>query len=244
MKGFYDLPNTVREKIYRMHLVQDNHVKFSEFKAICNCSDDDEKSNKKPPRIMPSLLRLSRKIELEGKSGDFPSKFARSDKLTFSPASPIYFGENVFEMEGWKGIQHWLRRLWPRHAQQIRKVILAEWGACRPQFGYLYFYDFKRLKLLRMLQSLVMVVDENKLLRLQLDKLRRTNKWHDGLELGPRVYLQMMHIEGMASLRALRGLQNVEFRHPDPTEQQGSISGGFLETVVKREIMQSADVQV
>ena len=73
MKGFYDLPKTVREKIYRMHLVQDDAVKFSEFKAICNCSDDDEKSNKKTPRIMPSLLRLSRKIELEGKSWDVTS---------------------------------------------------------------------------------------------------------------------------------------------------------------------------
>lgn len=122
-------------------------------------------------------------------------------------------------MEGWKGIEDWFRRLLPRHVQQIRKIILAEWGLWYSKFGYEYLNDFKRLKLLRMLQSLVVVVDENKLLRLQLDKLHRTNKWHDGLELGPRVYLQMMHIQGVAALRSLRGLQNVEFRHPDPTEQ-------------------------
>lgn len=70
MKTFCDLPQPVREKVYRMHLVQDDPVKFSDFKAICNCTDDAEQSNKKPRRIRPSLLRLSRKIELEGKSGD------------------------------------------------------------------------------------------------------------------------------------------------------------------------------
>jgi len=66
MKGFYDLPKPVREKIYRMHLVQDDPVKFSEFKAICNCSDENEKSSEKPPRIMPSLFQVSRKVEREG----------------------------------------------------------------------------------------------------------------------------------------------------------------------------------
>ena len=124
---------------------------------------------------MPSLLQLSRKIELEGKSGCLQASFAQNDKLTYPPASPIYFGENVIQMEGWTGIKHWFRRLFPRHAQQIRKVILAEWGSYYPEFGYQYNNDFKRLKRLRMLQSLVVVVDENKLLRLQLDKLPRTN---------------------------------------------------------------------
>jgi hypothetical protein len=66
MKAFGDLPKPVREKIYRMHLVQDDPVKFSEFKAICNCTDEDEQSNKKIPRIMPSLLQVSRRIEREG----------------------------------------------------------------------------------------------------------------------------------------------------------------------------------
>lgn len=69
MKGFYDLPKSVREKIYRMHLVQDDPVKFSEFKAICNCTDKDEILTNKRPRIMPSLLQVSRKIEREGTFG-------------------------------------------------------------------------------------------------------------------------------------------------------------------------------
>jgi hypothetical protein len=49
MKGFCDLPKPVREKIYRMHLVQDRPVKFSDFKAICNCSKEARKLVKKPP---------------------------------------------------------------------------------------------------------------------------------------------------------------------------------------------------
>jgi hypothetical protein len=52
-----------------MHLVQDEPVKFSEFKAICNCTDKEEKSAKKRPRIMPSLLQVSRKIEREDMFG-------------------------------------------------------------------------------------------------------------------------------------------------------------------------------
>lgn len=69
MKGLYDLPKNVREKMYRMHLVQGDPIKFSKFKAICNRSDEEEKSAKKPPRIMPSLLHVSRKIEREGTFG-------------------------------------------------------------------------------------------------------------------------------------------------------------------------------
>lgn len=57
MKTFCDLPQPVREKIYRMHLAQDDPVKFSEFKTICNCSDDDEKSNKKPLGLCPLSLK-------------------------------------------------------------------------------------------------------------------------------------------------------------------------------------------
>ena len=65
MKGLYDLPKNVREKIYRMHLVQSDPIKFSKFKAICDRSDEEEKSAKNLPRIMPSLLQVSRKIERE-----------------------------------------------------------------------------------------------------------------------------------------------------------------------------------
>ena len=67
MKGFCDLPKPVREKIYRMHLVQDDPIKFSDFQTICNFSEEDEKATKKIPQMMPSLLQVSRKIEREGK---------------------------------------------------------------------------------------------------------------------------------------------------------------------------------
>jgi hypothetical protein len=53
----------------------------------------------------------------------------------------------------------------------------------------------------------------------------------------------MMHVDSMADLRAVRGLRNVEFRHPKDIEQQGSLPGGFLETVVKPEMMQPADMK-
>ena len=71
----------------------------------------------------------------------------------------------------------------------------------------------------------------------------RKTEWHDSLEWGPQVQLPMMHLGHMADLRALRGLQNVDFRHSEQNEQQGSLPGGFLETVAKRGMMLPADMQ-
>lgn len=227
-----------------MHLVQDDPVKFSEFKAICNRTDEDEQSNEKPPRIMPSILQISRKIEREGTFEGMNEKLARIGKLTCIPASPIYFGENVFQIEGWKGFQIWFRHLWPRHAQQIRSIIIAHWGPRYPPSGEMYSAnDFKKLKSLRMLQSLIVVVDENEMFQRELRRLRYYDKWHDSLELGPQVHLQMMHVTGMVALRSLRGLRNVTFSHSQRVGQQGSIPGGFLEATVKHEITQPVDIQ-
>jgi len=94
-----------------------------------------------------------------------------------------------------------------------------------------------------MLRFLIVVADENSMLRALLQRLYHRNKWHDSLELGPQMHLQMMHVEGMAALRSLRGLTHVEFRHPESASQQGSIPGGFLEITVKREIMQPVGMQ-
>lgn len=86
-------------------------------------------------------------------------------------------------------------------------------------------------------------MDEQRVLRPLLHGSWWRKEWHDSLELGPQAYLPMMHVEGMADLRALRGLQNVEVRHPERTEQRGSIPGGFLEAVAKREMMRTADMR-
>lgn len=244
MKGFCDLPKPVREKIYRMHFVQDEPVKFSEFKAICNCTDDDEESNMNSPRIMPSILQISRKMEREGMFEEMNETFARIDKLTYTQASHIYFGENVFQIEGWKGFYNWFRRLWPRHVQQIRNIRLSEWDHKVLLNGDEFLAsDFKKLKSLRLLESLIVVVDENEMFQRELRRLRYYDKWHDSLELGPQVQLQMMHVTGMAALRSLRGLRNVTFSHPKRIGQQGSIPGGFLESTVKREMMRPIDMR-
>ena len=120
---------------------------------------------------------------------------------------------------------------------------MLEWDAMS-RSGILYSGShFTKLKSLRMLQSLVVLLDESEELQFLLQNLRSMNKWHDSLELGPQVYLPMMHVNGIADLRALRGLSYVEFRHPEHNEQQSSIPGGFLETIVKRQMMQLAETQ-
>ena len=119
-------------------------------------------------------------------------------------------------MAGWKGIEHWFRRLFPRHIQQIQSIKLAEWDSCQKlQSGDGYWAsDFKKLKSLDMLRSLIVEVDEDKMFQCELRRLLSYDKWHDSLALGPQVYLRMMHVKGMAALRSLRGMRNVTFSHP------------------------------
>lgn len=92
------------------------------------------------------------------------------------------------------------------------------------------------------LEKMVVTVDEKKILERLLKESNSSFPWHPSLVAGPQMYLHMSRAGGMAGLRAMRGLQHVKFQRPMRRER-GSIPGGFLETVVKREIMQSGDAR-
>ena len=67
MAGFWDLPKELREKIYRMHLVQQNRVTYKRFKTLSGCTEKDPFGDAtKLERIMPNIFQVSRKLEQEG----------------------------------------------------------------------------------------------------------------------------------------------------------------------------------
>jgi hypothetical protein len=159
-------------------------------------------------------------------------------------ASCIHFGENVFRIKGRSDFLRWFDHLWPRHANQIQSIILVNWAHHFNWRGEMYcVWNFKKLRSLRMLRSLVVEIDKDKALHSQLEGRRARTRWHDSLTYYPRIHSQMVRIDGMGALRTLRGLRDVQFVHSESTGQQGSIPGGFLETTVKREIMQPINVQ-
>jgi hypothetical protein len=244
MANFWDLPKTVRETIYRTHLVQASSVKSAEFEEYCRCPDPDQDFAPKPLRLMPPLLEVSRRIEREGTFQNSKATLTLNDLADHGLASCICFGENVFRIKGRSDCLRWFDRLWPRHANQIQSIILANWARNWDWSGKMYsIWNFKKLRSLRMLRSLVVDIDEIKSLRSLLRTSRSRVIWHDSLTYGPQIHLQMLRIDGMGALRTLRGLQSVQFMDPESNGQQDPIPGGFLETVVKREITQPIDVQ-
>lgn len=82
MTNFWDLPKAVRERIYRLHLVQDLPVGRRDYFTSCNMPRG------KHSKTMPCLLAASTKIERE--------------------AVHIYFGENTFKLSTPWYLNYWL----------------------------------------------------------------------------------------------------------------------------------------
>jgi hypothetical protein len=70
MANFWSLPEAVRKKIYRLHLIRNDAITFSELKESCRRIQHIHKA-------VPSFFLVSENIERE--------------------ASNIYFGENTFK---------------------------------------------------------------------------------------------------------------------------------------------------
>jgi hypothetical protein len=230
MKTFWDLPKPVREKIYRLHLVEEQQpVDFAAYKKACRyteASRDLYGSAAKPANVKsPTLLQVSRKIERE--------------------ASAIYFGENTFALSRPESLRDWKTFTIPRHIKHIRKVALLGWTQAQ---GASANAAFKVFNTLPKLESLTLCFEEEETLKekLMYDEFRSTNRamnWHSSLGFGPQVSLQLLRLRGMHGLRSLRGLRKVKLVKDlnvshDDLGNVGSMSGGFFETVIIKEIMQ------
>lgn len=148
-------------------------------------------------------------------------------------------------MDGHNGMLKWSLRLWSRHVRLIRSVVLTEWAPYQMHTGKRYLVDdFRRLASLPQLRSLVIRIDEKKTLNALVLEHNSSFVGHWSLGAGFQMYLQMLRVEGMAGLRSLRNLRHVKFPRPGSRgKKRGSIRGGLLETMVKREIMQPSGAQ-
>jgi hypothetical protein len=113
MKTFWDLPKPVHERIYRLHLVaEEQPVSFEAYRETCGYPESDGCETARPAKLLcPSLLDVYRKMERE--------------------ASPIYFGENTFQLFRRESLSLWKYFTAPWHVKQIRRLALSCWTELR-----------------------------------------------------------------------------------------------------------------
>ena len=108
MANFWDLPKPVRERIYRLHLVQDDPVDLIGFEAACGGRLAQIWDDRKSRRGNPQLFQLCKQTERE--------------------AAWIYFGENTFVCVVPQEVRHPKLRIWPRHLRLMRAFIIEGWS--------------------------------------------------------------------------------------------------------------------
>lgn len=232
MTNFMDLPKPVREKIYRLHLVAEKQpVDFEAYKKICGYTETWTRGVRKPTELKcPSLLLLSSEVEKE--------------------ASPIFFGENTFCLRDATSLSTWKRFTLPYHLKQVRKIAISVFGERYASTGISAFTAFNSLP---KLECLTVRIDEQKCLEMAVAHHEHTStnreiSWHPCLGFGPQLDLQSLRLDGVAGLRFVRGLREIKFVKDlnisnDDLKNVGSMSGGFLETVVRREVLQTRSPQ-
>jgi len=240
MANFWNLPKTVREKIYRFHLIQNDSITIEDFEKSCGFTQPVDgvrrltvqpgsKRKRYETKLMPNLLQADRKIERE--------------------ASQIYFSENSFTLPSPKESSTWVRRLWRRHLNLIQSLVVESWCGVPSRCGFRpfpynprYDADFGKIGGLKSLRDLTLHVDEKYVLNAILHASLAI-EWHSSLGYGPQVNIKLLNFSGMTSLRSIRGLRSLKVIQVDPSDThipkqlQGSINGGFLETTVRREAM-------
>ena len=224
MTNFWDLPKLVRERIYRLHLVQEDPVDLDRFEA--HCGEDFpplwSTRNRGSLRGIPQLLKVCKKTERE--------------------AAGIYFSENTFVFRKPWEVRAWKVRLWPRHLSIVRSLVIEGWVDPENHGGG-YNECFRLLASFKGLKVLTLKVNEQMCLE---KKLRRhpTIKWHPSLGLGSQLQLQTLHFDGIQGLKSLTNIPRIEFTplteegrkcHSD----SGALDGGVLDLLVRRDVTQS-----
>lgn len=226
MANFWDLPKSVREQIYRLHLVQEDPVDLNDFNAACRRNGTSIWDYSDPHRRVPRLLQVCKKTERE--------------------AAGIYFGENTFIWKRPHEVYQWKYKLWPRHLRLIRALTIGGWTDPE-NYGGGYNECFRLLSTFRGLKVLTLKMDEQMALEKRL-RHHPTIKWHSSLGCSPQLQLQALYFCGLQGLRSLTNFPHVDFppltdegrkRHGD----SGAIVGGVIDTIVRREIARPPEFQ-
>ncbi|KAI6898642.1 hypothetical protein KC318_g9378 [Hortaea werneckii] len=140
MANFNSLPKTIRERIYELHLTQEESITLVQYKEHVGFN-----RHHKWVRSMPALLQVSRRIDKE--------------------AAPFYYANNDFEFSSLADITDFTILSWPRHRHLIRKITV-EWS--RQASGA--SEHFRDLASMRNLEELYIRVNERHMLSKLLEK--------------------------------------------------------------------------
>lgn len=211
MGDFWDLPRPLRERIYRLHLVQDDPIDLTQLQAACGRLVWSFR-NGTARRGMPQVMQLAKTVELD--------------------TANIYFRETTFVLRKPNEAWSWNIGIWQRHLKLIRKVII-DWPEAR-EYGQGYNEGSRDVQSFKGLENLVLKVDEQTAPEKRLSR-HSAIKWHRSLGCSPQLQLQSLYFDGIQGLRTLTGIPCIEFppltndgckRHGD----SGAIEGVVLDT--------------
>lgn len=213
MTNFLDLPKVVRETIYRLHLVREGSITWTEFHNDSTHVDSHY------------YCCLGKRVQ----------HLLHSHHTIDKEAAPIYFGENSFDMLGLRELNYFITELQPRHYRRIRSLTVR-WDG----FTHRCAETFRLIGRLGELQQLRIHVDEENWIGQEICQ-RPNLRWHESLGLSQQLHLLLLHRVGMNGLRDIRKIAELQFLKFKPTagddpDAGGAIAGGCLETFVRQEI--------
>ncbi|RMY97354.1 hypothetical protein D0862_08110 [Hortaea werneckii] len=208
MANFNSLPKAIRERIYELHLTQEEPISLKRYKDFVR--DDLYTTD---GRRMPALLQLSRRIEKE--------------------AAHFFYAKNDFEFSSLSDIPEFAALSWPRHRYLIRKVIVTWSGSNLAASGC-----FRGIASMRNVEELYIRVDEQYMLMRMLQKTNSHQTLVRNPRPSPQQTLSMLRHPGVAGLLKLRipRVQFIKLAGRDK-DKGGPIPGGVLETIVAPKIM-------
>lgn len=207
MVDFFDLPRSIRDKIYRLHLVKtDGSITLQEHEKMIGNPAAIKKS-------MPPIMKVSKVAEKE--------------------AAPIYFGENRFDLADVDLLWSFSSSIWLRHLKLVRAITCAwvgdvhRWRGLRVYGGWGTTREsFIRLSKMKGLESLYIRVDETEMLRsMSIDRETRQRPF-DSDNITPQENLAIFRFPAITGLLAITKVKDVQFLKM--IDQKGEESGGPL----------------
>lgn len=212
MANFYDLPKSVREHIYALHLERDEPITGRNHLDIIK-----QHRGYDTFEGMPSLLRVSDTIEEEAMS--------------------FYYANNHFVFDDPGDLHHMTQKTWRRHLRLVRKVTFT-WGVDTILATDMYFKSLAKFKCL---QELYIRVDETAMLRKMLRRSKAHPHARIDNPT-PQQQLAMLRFPGLVGLLRVTGVPHVRFIklvNSRGEESGGPIPGGVLETQVAAKMQTS-----
>ncbi|KAF7188935.1 hypothetical protein HII31_09858 [Pseudocercospora fuligena] len=205
MANFWDLPRSIRDRIYRLHLIEKDNITPLSYERL---SIPDAR-----PHRMPALLLVSKRLEKE--------------------AVPIFYGENMFETPS-TYIGQLIHLIWPRHVRLISRLTF-DWSPSATDVTHDLgpLRHMRALQELNIkVDEREMVI---KSVWSRDKKVRRRYPGQNGEQLTPQECLTLLQYPGIAALLRLSNIPAVSFlkrKSHNGNEVGGPLRDGILLTHV------------